>query len=191
MGSCPLSIYLARLGVGNIGFVDHDKVELSNLNRQIIFDTKDIGKNKVHWLETSSINNWFPTAAELEVKLKKIGKRKNLILILNSPNNPSGAICNNLEEIARVAKKYKLIVLSDEIYTDLYRIGEAQRRMIKADKMVFMGTSFSVNITAIALRIAASNSIDIEIIDPNPIDIGYKHAAYFEMSALEYVESFL
>ena len=44
---CPLSIYLARLGVGNIGFVDHDKVELSNLNRQIIFDTKDIGKNKV------------------------------------------------------------------------------------------------------------------------------------------------
>ncbi len=79
----------------------------------------DIGKNKVHWLETSSINNWFPTAAELEVKLKKIGKRKNLILILNSPNNPSGAICNNLEEIARVAKKYKLIVLSDEIYTDL------------------------------------------------------------------------
>ena len=34
----------------------------------------------------------------------------------------------------------------------------------KADKMVFMGTSFSVNITAIALRIAASNSIDIEII---------------------------
>ena len=79
----------------------------------------DIGKNKVHWLETSSINNWFPTAAELEVKLKKIGKRKNLILILNSPNNPSGAICNNLEGIARVAKKYKLIVLSDEIYTDL------------------------------------------------------------------------
>ena len=61
----------------------------------------------------------------------------------------------------------------------------------KADKMVFMGTSFSVNITAIALRIAASNSIDIEIIDPNPIDIGYKYAAYFEMSALENVESFL
>ena len=83
------------------------------------------------------------------------------------------------------------VLLFDEIYTDLYRIGEAQRRMIEAKKMVFMGTSFSVNITSIALRIAASNSIDIEIIDPNPIDIGYKHATYFEMSALEYVESFL
>ncbi len=45
--------------------------------------------------------------------------KKNLILILNSPNNPSGAVCNNLEGLAKVAKKYKLIVLSDEIYTDL------------------------------------------------------------------------
>ena len=29
--SCPLSIYLANLGIGNIGIVDDDKVELSNL----------------------------------------------------------------------------------------------------------------------------------------------------------------
>ena len=79
----------------------------------------EIGANKVHWLETSRSNNWFPTAKELENKLKKLGKRKNLILILNSPNNPSGAICKNLKELATVAKKYKLIILSDEIYTDL------------------------------------------------------------------------
>ena len=44
---CPLSIYLASLGVGTIGIVDNDKIELSNLNRQIIFDTSDIGKYKV------------------------------------------------------------------------------------------------------------------------------------------------
>ena len=79
----------------------------------------EIGLNKVHWLETSRENNWFPTAKELENKLKKLGKKKNLIFILNSPNNPSGAICDNLKELALVAKKYKLIVLSDEIYTDL------------------------------------------------------------------------
>jgi aspartate aminotransferase len=42
-----------------------------------------IGNNKVHWLETSRINNWFPTADELEKKIKKVGKNKNLILILN------------------------------------------------------------------------------------------------------------
>ena len=79
----------------------------------------EIGKNKVHWLETSRANNWFPTGKELDNKLKKIGSKKNIILILNSPNNPSGAICTNLKEIAKIAKKHKLIILSDEIYTDL------------------------------------------------------------------------
>ena len=78
-----------------------------------------IGSNKVHWIETSRVNNWFPTAAELEKKIKKVGKNKNLIFIINSPNNPSGAACKNLKELAKIAKKYKLIVLSDEIYTDL------------------------------------------------------------------------
>ena len=78
-----------------------------------------IGTNKVHWLETSRENNWFPTANELENKLKTLGKKKNLILILNSPNNPSGTICNNLKELAKISKKYNLIILSDEIYTDL------------------------------------------------------------------------
>ena len=78
-----------------------------------------IGANKVHWIETTRSNNWFPTANELEKKIKTIGKKKNLIFILNSPNNPSGAVSNNLKELAKVAKKYKLIILSDEIYTDL------------------------------------------------------------------------
>jgi len=44
---CPLSVYLASLGIGTIGIVDNDKVELSNLNRQIIYNTNDIGKYKV------------------------------------------------------------------------------------------------------------------------------------------------
>jgi len=77
-----------------------------------------IGRNKVHWIQTSRENNWFPTAQQLEKKIKSL-KKKNLIFILNSPNNPSGTVCKNLKELAAVAKKYKLIVLSDEIYTDL------------------------------------------------------------------------
>jgi len=43
----PASIYLAAAGVGTIRIVDHDRVELSNLNRQILHWDKDIGRNKV------------------------------------------------------------------------------------------------------------------------------------------------
>ncbi len=44
---CPLLSYLASSGVNNIGIVDHDKIELGNLNRQILFNTSDLGKYKV------------------------------------------------------------------------------------------------------------------------------------------------
>ena len=40
----PLVTYLASAGVCNIGIVDHDKVELSNLSRQTLFNLNDIGK---------------------------------------------------------------------------------------------------------------------------------------------------
>ena len=45
---CPLLTYLAASGVGKIGIVDFDKVEISNLNRQTLFNYKDIGKFKVN-----------------------------------------------------------------------------------------------------------------------------------------------
>jgi adenylyltransferase/sulfurtransferase len=42
----PLALYLAAAGVGSIGIVDFDFVEDSNLQRQIIHSTKDIGRPK-------------------------------------------------------------------------------------------------------------------------------------------------
>ena len=44
---CPLLTYLAASGVGKLGIVDFDKVEISNLNRQTLFSNHDIGKFKV------------------------------------------------------------------------------------------------------------------------------------------------
>ena len=43
----PVLLYLAAAGVGTLGVVDDDEVSLSNLQRQVIFGTKDIGKSKV------------------------------------------------------------------------------------------------------------------------------------------------
>ena len=42
----PIALYLSALGVGKIGIIDKDKVEDSNLARQVIFETNDIKKNK-------------------------------------------------------------------------------------------------------------------------------------------------
>ncbi len=52
---CPILLYLAAAGVGTIAVVDGDKVALSNLNRQVIFEENDINKSKaetaVHYLK--------------------------------------------------------------------------------------------------------------------------------------------
>ena len=77
-----------------------------------------LGRNKIQILQTKRENNWFPTAAEIEKVILK-DKNKNYLLFLNSPNNPSGQICENLEEISEIANKYNLIILSDEIYSEL------------------------------------------------------------------------
>ena len=57
---CPLLTYLASSGVNNIGIVDYDKIELGNLNRQILFNTSDLGKYKVN---------------QAKIKIKKIYKQ--------------------------------------------------------------------------------------------------------------------
>ena len=44
---CPVIDYLSRAGVGNIGIIDDDKVNISNIHRQSLYDSKDIGKSKV------------------------------------------------------------------------------------------------------------------------------------------------
>ena len=43
----PAALYLAAAGVGTIGLVDGDQVDLTNLQRQIIHHTHDVGKRKV------------------------------------------------------------------------------------------------------------------------------------------------
>ena len=77
-----------------------------------------LGRNKIQSIQTTRENNWFPTGEEIEKVILK-DQNKNYLLFLNSPNNPSGQVCENLEEISQVAKKYNLIILSDEIYSEL------------------------------------------------------------------------
>ncbi|ATG79512.1 Sir2 family NAD-dependent protein deacetylase [Pseudoalteromonas sp. B131b] len=81
------------------------------------------------------------------------------------------------------------VLLFDEYYTELYRISEAQKRMSNAGKIVFMGTSFSVNITQMAIEIARDYNIPIEVVDPEPAHILHPNVSYKKMTALEYIQN--
>ena len=77
-----------------------------------------IADNRYHWIDTAAENNWYPTAESIEDLVLK-DREKKYLLILNSPNNPTGQVCKNLKEISEVIKKHQIIVLSDEIYSEL------------------------------------------------------------------------
>ena len=74
------------------------------------------------FVETLKENNYKYTIADLE----KAVSNKTKAILLNSPNNPTGTIYHKdeLEEIAQFAKKYGLLIVSDEIYEKLIYDGE-------------------------------------------------------------------
>ena len=111
---CPLLTYLASSGVSNIGIVDFDKVELSNLNRQILFNTSDIGKFKVNQAKSkiSRINK------EIKIKTFKIKiSKKNIDSIIKNFD----IICDGTDNfntrylINDYCKKNKKILISAAI----------------------------------------------------------------------------
>tara|TARA_A100000164_G_C21808973_1_gene724528 strand:+ start:154 stop:897 length:744 start_codon:yes stop_codon:yes gene_type:complete len=82
---CPLITYLAASGVGKIGIVDYDRVEMSNLNRQTLFSPNDIGKYKVNQVKKaiSKINKKIKIITFNEkltsTNIKKIFKKFDII----------------------------------------------------------------------------------------------------------------
>ena len=80
---CPLLTYLAASGVGKIGIVDFDKVEISNLNRQTLFNPNDIGRFKVN--QAKKAINKINKKIKIITYKKKLTS-KNIKKILNKFN---------------------------------------------------------------------------------------------------------
>lgn len=80
------------------------------------------------------------------------------------------------------------MLLFDEYYTELYRFREAKQRMLNADKMVFIGTSFNVGITNMALQIAAEYNKLVEIVGPDPVAFSIGNITYKKMTAIDYIQ---
>ncbi len=82
----PIAIYLAAIGIGKIGIIDKDNIEISNLTRQIIFETNSIGKSKSLFAvnKLKKINpsiKFISFKANLtKLNIKKIAKKFDLII---------------------------------------------------------------------------------------------------------------
>ena len=96
----PIAIYLTALGIGKIGIIDKDSVEISNLSRQIIFTTNDIKKNK----SSTAIS-----------KLKKI-----------NPNIKLQSFNKNLtiKNINKIAKNFDVIVDGSDNFRTRFLIND-------------------------------------------------------------------
>tara|TARA_B100000029_G_C17497055_1_gene931317 strand:- start:472 stop:1233 length:762 start_codon:yes stop_codon:yes gene_type:complete len=107
-----IAIYLAALGVGKIGIIDKDKVELSNLARQIIFSTKDIKKKK----SSTAIKN-----------LKKINPSINFQAFNTRLTK---------KNISKIAKNFSIIVDGSDNFTTRFLINDY---CLKNNKILISG----------------------------------------------------
>ena len=87
----PSAIYLALAGVGTIGIVDFDVVEISNLQRQILHHTSDIGRPKLESAK-DNINSYNPDTNVVlhEVRLESDNAREIISqydLVINGADN--------------------------------------------------------------------------------------------------------
>jgi len=136
------------------------------------------------------------------------GRLDQMTLFTNQDNNENNIISitpwdrvdeNNLTssllDLFKIKSKPELnislkpyVLLFDEYYTNLYRINEANQRINQADKIIFMGTSFSVNITNMALDSAIKHDIPVEVVDPDPVILPYKNVIYHRCTASDYIK---
>ena len=78
---------------------------------------------RVHWIKTTAETNWHLDPKELDKTCDSLNS-VNKLLILNSPNNPSGTTHGNLKDLAKISKKHNVIIIADEIYAELDFTGE-------------------------------------------------------------------
>ena len=111
---CPVAEFLTRAGIGNIGIVDFDKVDLSNIHRQSLFNLKDLKKSKV--LAAKKKLNKINTQTKVKcynLKLNKINQsriiKKYDYIVDGSDNFETKLLINDF------CKKYKKFLVTGAI----------------------------------------------------------------------------
>ena len=104
---CPAAEFLTRAGIGSLGIVDPDKVDLSNIHRQSLFNVKDLKKSKV---------------LAAKKKLKKINSKTNINCYKISLNKKN---CLN------IIKKYDFVIDGSDNFETKFLINDFCKRLKK------------------------------------------------------------
>ena len=104
---CPVAEFLTRAGVGTLGIIDYDNVDLSNIHRQSLYNVSDIKKSKV---------------LVAKKKLKKINSKTNIIChkIRIDKNN-----------LKKIIKEYDYIVDGSDNFETKFLINDTCRKFKK------------------------------------------------------------
>ena len=104
---CPVAEFLTRAGVGTLGIIDYDNVDLSNIHRQSLYNVSDIKKSKV---------------LVAKKKLKKINSKTNIIChkIRIDKNN-----------LKKIIKEYNYIVDGSDNFETKFLINDTCKKFKK------------------------------------------------------------
>ncbi len=142
---CPALQYLAAIGVGNIGIVDGDRVSMSNLHRQILFDVNDIGK-----LKTEAVKEKIHLQNDMTV-----------VSIYSNEINQSNAF--------EIIKKYDVLLDCTDNFIARYLINDA---CIILNKPLVFGAVFQYEgqLSVFNYEQAVINYRDLFPVSPNAAD---------------------
>ena len=104
---CPVAEFLTRAGIGTLGIVDCDNVDLSNIHRQSLYNVGDIKKSKVLIAKR---------------KLKKINSKTNII---------SHKIRINKNNLTKIIKKYDYVVDGSDNFETKFLINDFSKKFQK------------------------------------------------------------
>lgn len=142
---CPALQYLAAAGVGTIGIIDFDKVELHNLHRQILYTTEDVGKPKA------------PAAAE---KLRKQNPHVDYIVFEKMLNE------DNAEHII---SQFDMVADGSDNFLTRYLVNDT---CVKLNKPLVYGTILKFEGQLAVFNYQGSRHLrDIYPEAPNPEDV--------------------
>ena len=110
---CPVLQYLTSVGVGTIGVIDFDTVEVSNLHRQTLYTTEDVGKPKV------------------EIAIQKLSQQNPFITLISHP------VLLNEENAQSILSQYDIVVDGCDNFLTRYVVNDM---CVKLNKSLVYGS---------------------------------------------------